>query len=122
MDQGRQQFIDLMVERAAAGEAAVKPAAAGGGGPQGQALRRLVRRIEWKPRDNAVELVRCRLGKVASGRTSANSEHVADLPLAARRGLFADARKAQDYEFWVTTLLFPRPRRSKLCLIGVSLQ
>src|ERR1700730_13642392 len=43
------------------GRGAVKPAAAGGGGPQGQALRRLARRGESEPTDNAVELGRYRL-------------------------------------------------------------
>src|SRR5580704_7087324 len=57
-----QQCIDLMVEQAAAGEAP----SAGGGGPQGQALRRLVRRGESEPTDNAVELVRYRLAKVGT--------------------------------------------------------
>src|ERR1700730_18994059 len=48
------------------GQGAVKPAAAGGGGPQGQALRRLARRRESEPTDNAVELVRYRLAKVGT--------------------------------------------------------
>jgi hypothetical protein len=43
--------IELMVERAVAGRVAVKPAAAGGGGPQGQALRWLVGRGESPVRD-----------------------------------------------------------------------
>src|SRR5271170_2350495 len=47
------------------GRGAVKPAAAGGGGPQGQALRRLARRGESEPTDNAVEPVQCRPAKVA---------------------------------------------------------
>src|SRR5437588_4763835 len=47
------------------GRGAVKPAAAGGGGPQGQALRRLVRRRESEPTDNVVKPVRCRLANVA---------------------------------------------------------
>ena len=39
------------------GRGAVKPAAAGGGGPQGQALRRLVRRRESEPTDDVVQPV-----------------------------------------------------------------
>src|ERR1700720_2564370 len=81
--------IELMVERAAAGRGAVKPAAAGGGGPQGQALRRLARRRESEPTDNVVKPVRCRLANVARGSGSADFKHVAALPLAARCGLAA---------------------------------
>src|ERR1700719_1670164 len=71
------------------GRGPAKPAAAGGGGPQGQALRRLVRRRESEPTDNVVKPVRCRLANVARGSGSADLEHVADLPLAARCGLAA---------------------------------
>src|SRR6516164_1019470 len=39
------------------GRGAVKPAAAGGGSPQGQALRRLVRRRESEPTDDVVQPV-----------------------------------------------------------------
>ena len=53
-----QSGIELMVERAAAGEA---------GAHEGQALRRLVRRRESELEDNAVELVRCRPVNVAAG-------------------------------------------------------
>jgi hypothetical protein len=71
------------------GRGGVKPAAAGGGGPQGQALRRLVRRRESAPTDNAVEPVRCRPANMASGPASADFEHVVDLPLTAGRFLAA---------------------------------
>jgi len=54
-------------------------------GPQGQALRRLVRRGASEPTDNVAEPVRCRLANVATGSGSADFERVADLPLAARR-------------------------------------
>jgi hypothetical protein len=47
---------------------------------------------ESEPRDNAVEPVRCRFVDVATGPASADFEHMADLPLTARRGLTASFR------------------------------
>ena len=55
-----------MVERAAAGEAPSSPQPPEAGAPQGQALRRLVRRRESEPTDNAVKPSQCRLANVAS--------------------------------------------------------
>ena len=85
-----QSGIELMVERAAAGEMPSSPQPPEAGAHKGQALRRLVRRRESELEDNAVELVRCRPVNVAAlDPASADSEHVVDLPLTARRGLTA---------------------------------
>ena len=51
---GRQYFIDLMVERTAAGEAASSPQPPEAGVRKGQALRRFVRRGELEPTYNVV--------------------------------------------------------------------
>src|SRR5260370_38741890 len=63
------------------GGGAVKPAAAGGEGPQGQALRRLVRHGESEPTDKPV------WRRFGTDPASADFEYVADLPLPAWRGL-----------------------------------
>ena len=74
------------------GEAPSSPQPPEGGGPQGQALRRLVRRRESEPTDNVVKPVRVPVGQCGVGSGSADFKHVADLPLAARCGLAASFR------------------------------
>src|SRR5262249_45997137 len=71
------------------GRGAVKPAAAGGGARRTRLNGVFVGRGESQPTDNAVELVRGRLARIASRSGSADFEHVADLSLAAWGGLTA---------------------------------
>jgi len=73
-----------MVERAAAGAApsSPQPPEAGASGP-GFTASCPSQRME--PTDTVIEPVRCRRANAMAGSCSADFEHVADLPLAARR-------------------------------------